>query len=333
MEKTTQNHLVQSPRVSVIMPVYNTEKFVKRAIDSILGQTFQDLELIVVDDGSTDRSREIIGSYASDPRVRIVFNETNLGESGARNRAIPLAQGEFIAMMDSDDYSMPERLRKQVAFLDAHPEISFCGTWYDVVDEQGKLLRHWTAPADHPTIMASFFFANRIGHNTIMMRRKEFMDAGEWYTPGHHAADFDLWVRLIRKMRFANIPEPCVLWTVWSGQMSIEKFDRQTADAIKALRYHFEASGITPTDEEMDMHGGVVVRGDEIHFNARQATVYTQLLRKINRCEMPPDSLDRRYMNRWLVRMYRVAWREVKPKIRLKIDKRIFALSLWWARR
>ena len=117
------------PLVSVIMPVYNGEKYLAEAIDSILVQTFTDFELLIVDDGSQDNSAEIIRSYVKrDSRIRFFQQEQNEGSANARNRGIANAKGEFIAAMDCDDVSLPERLQKQVDFLESHPEIGALGT-------------------------------------------------------------------------------------------------------------------------------------------------------------------------------------------------------------
>src|SRR5262249_35270201 len=127
------------PKVTVVIPVYNREKYVRDAIDSILVQTFPDFELLVIDDGSTDRSREVVQSY-HDPRIHLVCNGTNLGVPKTRNLGIQLARGEYLAFLDSDDWAYPERLGKQVAFLDSHPDYAAVGAWIAWMDEEGRSL-------------------------------------------------------------------------------------------------------------------------------------------------------------------------------------------------
>ncbi|MHA1713815.1 MAG: glycosyltransferase, partial [Candidatus Ranarchaeia archaeon] len=127
------------PKVSVIMSVYNAEKHVKKAIDSILSQTFRDFEFIIINDGSTDRTSEILKSYA-DPRL-IVVNQANRGVTQSLNKAIGMARGQYIARMDADDISLPQRLEMQVEFLEEHPEVGLVGTSVITIDEEGKTIK------------------------------------------------------------------------------------------------------------------------------------------------------------------------------------------------
>ncbi len=115
------------PKVTVLTPVYNREQYIATAIESVLAQSFTDFELLLIDDGSTDGSAEILRSYTTDPRVRVVRNEQNLGIPQTRNRGIDLARGEYVAMLDSDDWAYPCRLETQVAFLDRHRDVAVVG--------------------------------------------------------------------------------------------------------------------------------------------------------------------------------------------------------------
>src|SRR2546423_6687976 len=124
------------PRVSVLMPVYDVAKYLREAIDSILGQTFTDFEFIIIDDASTDRSAEIINSY-NDPRIRFIQNEKNVGLIATLNRGLDLAYGEYLARMDQDDVSLPERLAKQVAFMETASDVAASGTWARDIDDKG----------------------------------------------------------------------------------------------------------------------------------------------------------------------------------------------------
>src|SRR5262249_23770783 len=132
--------MTDSPKVTAVIPVYNREKYVRDAIDSILAQTFTDFELLVIDDGSTDKSRDVVCSYR-DPRVRLVCNETNEGIPKTRNKGIHLARGEYLAFLDSDDWACPERFAKQVEFLDRHPEYAVVSAWIEWADEAGRSLK------------------------------------------------------------------------------------------------------------------------------------------------------------------------------------------------
>ena len=124
------------PKVTVVIPVHNREKYVGIAVDSILSQTFSDFELLVIDDGSIDRSIDVVLSY-SDPRIGLVRNHTNLGVATTRNKGIQLACGEYLALLDSDDWAYPGRLAKQTAFLDNHPDYAAVGSWIEWMSEEG----------------------------------------------------------------------------------------------------------------------------------------------------------------------------------------------------
>ena len=148
-----------SPQVSVVMPVYNGERYLAEAIASILGQTFADFEFIIVDDGSSDGSPEIVREYAQrDSRILSVFLEKNQGEASARNRGIERASGKYIAAMDSDDISLPDRLRLQLEFLNKNPTIGVLGGNVWVIDQDYKFLGQSKLPQEHPLIAWGLFF-------------------------------------------------------------------------------------------------------------------------------------------------------------------------------
>ena len=117
-----------NPKVTVLMPVYNGEKYLKEAITSILLQTFDDFEFLIINDGSSDASVDIIQSFR-DPRIRLVHNDTNIGLIATLNKGLKLAHGKYVARMDQDDISLPRRLEKQTYFMDNNPDVGVCGTW------------------------------------------------------------------------------------------------------------------------------------------------------------------------------------------------------------
>jgi len=139
------------PRVTVTMMVYNAERYLRQAIDSVLNQTFTDFELLFLDDASTDRSLEIIQSY-SDPRIRLIRNENNRGVAYSRSKALPLARGEYVAVLDADDVALPERLQVQVSYLDSHPDICLVGSSCQVIEEDGSVRFIYHEPTDLLTI-------------------------------------------------------------------------------------------------------------------------------------------------------------------------------------
>ena len=160
------------PMISVIMPVYNGEKYLCEAIDSILNQTYTDFEFIILNDGSTDKTEEIILSY-DDPRIVYVKNETNLQIVKTLNKGIALAKGKYIARMDADDISLPERFEKQLKFMEQYPSIDVCGTWMRIIDKPKQV---WTYPEKHEEIKAQLLFNTPLSHPTLIIKKSFFND-------------------------------------------------------------------------------------------------------------------------------------------------------------
>src|SRR5438445_5451065 len=186
--------LLQTPRVSVLLPVWNGEAFLEQAMESILRQTFSSFELIVIDDGSTDRTTAIAEEFASgDNRVR-VLRRPHEGLSAALNAGIAATRGEYVARMDADDISVPDRLQKQVAYLDAHPACVAVGTWIEVVDEAGVHLGLKTFVETHEEISAALLRGvSPIAHPTVVMRRDVLRGAGGYDARCYPSEDLGLW--------------------------------------------------------------------------------------------------------------------------------------------
>ncbi len=195
-----------SPLVSVIMTVYNGEKYLAEAIESILTQTFADFEFIIVDDGSQDGSVAIILDFAGrDGRIQLVQLEQNRGQANALNRGIADARGAYIALFDCDDISLPQRLQIQVKFLEHHPEIGVVGVGIQVAKKDLKPLHGWDYPQRHAFIVMNLcFLRNGFGGATVMMRR-DVPASVRGYDPEQIVNDMDLYTRLIGKTRFANL--------------------------------------------------------------------------------------------------------------------------------
>jgi Glycosyltransferases involved in cell wall biogenesis len=241
------------PKITVLIPVYNREKYVAAAIESILTQTFPDFELLVIDDGSTDRSREIIQSYR-DPRLRLVCNERNLGIPKTRNRGIQLARGEYLAFLDSDDWAYPERLAKQVTFLDSHPDYAGVSTWIGWMDEEARSLRRFgRKPVSPDEIAAQRLFRLGITNSASMARTAVLRNYGhqESYPL---SSDFDLWSRIAATHKLATLPEVLV-----RCRMHKSRLTREQAHRVKALRLTIYAAqlhelGIVFTDTDLERH-------------------------------------------------------------------------------
>jgi glycosyltransferase involved in cell wall biosynthesis len=194
-------------RVSVVTTVYNGEPYFDRAVPSILSQTFKDFEWIIVDDGSQDRTPEFLHELASgDHRIK-VFQPGRLGFARALNYAVERACGEYIVRQDFDDISYPQRIEKQITFLDGHPEIGVVGSYYVVVDEIRKEKYIRKPPCEHDTIVRAMACYIPFAHTLVTFRKKAWEDAGG-YPLVDDIVDLGLWIRIAKAgWKLANIPE------------------------------------------------------------------------------------------------------------------------------
>jgi glycosyltransferase involved in cell wall biosynthesis len=214
----------------VLLSVHNDDRFVSEAIESILSQTFHDFELIVIDDGSTDGSRARIEAY-EDRRIRLV-SRANRGLVASLNEALALAGGEYIARQDADDISLPTRIEREVALLDAHPEIALVGTNYTVIDEDGRPLAT-TSVFTHPDDLAvAEILSNQYGHGSVMMRRALVAELGGYDGSVGYVEDYDLFVRIARIAQIANIAEPLYLWRRNASGISLSNKHAQSEQTL-----------------------------------------------------------------------------------------------------
>ncbi len=193
--------------VSVLLPAYNCPFYIGEAIKSILDQTFDNFEFIIIDDGSTDDTPGVIRIF-NDPRIRF-FQQKNQGLAATLNRGIEIASGKYIARMDQDDISMPERLAKQVHYLDAHPECGMVGTWADIYLEEKKTDKAHRHPSDNFILQYELLFNNPFVHSSMMLRKSALEQVGGYSTDRDRQPpeDYELWSRIARKYEVANIPE------------------------------------------------------------------------------------------------------------------------------
>lgn len=197
--------------VSVVMPVFNGERFLAESIESILNQTYQDFDFIIVDDGSTDRSLSIISSYGSqDSRITFFTNSENKGISYSTNLGISHVQSPYIALMDQDDICFPHRFEKQVEFLSLHPDISVLGANSVVVHKDGSARNRKTIVTSPGLIRWGLLFTNQIQNPTVMMRSDIFSDASIRYEDYAPSQDYQLWLKICDKYQFSNLAEPLI---------------------------------------------------------------------------------------------------------------------------
>jgi len=206
-----------SPKVAVLMCAHNSELFIREAIDSILNQTYSDFELIIVENGSTDKTWQIINSY-KDPRVK-AFRTEIAQPSFNSNYGLLQTQAEFVARIDSDDIAKPERLERQVSYLETHPEISVLGTAVEFFQDN-KTTAIITLPLTNAQIRKKLPFVFSICHPAVMFRKSIIIDIGG-YGSGKCNLDFDLWLRLLRNenIKFANLSEVLLKYRIHPDQI------------------------------------------------------------------------------------------------------------------
>jgi len=221
------------PRVTVLMPVYNAERFLREAIDSILDQSFQPLEFLIIDDGSTDSSAEIIRSYR-DPRIRFVQNTKNLGIAPTLNKGISLASCELIARMDADDISHPQRLQKQFSYMKRNPKCGLLSTWARVISEDKKFIRL-------ERYRSNFYYYNLtfecwMYHPTIMFRKSLVEQVGMYSMP--YSEDYDLFWKMSTRFPISNLPEALVDYRLSSTSLNtvLRKSEYEEANEQNVLR-------------------------------------------------------------------------------------------------
>ncbi|WP_210465976.1 glycosyltransferase family 2 protein [Rufibacter roseolus] len=226
------------PALTVLMPVFNSERFLAQAIESILDQTFHDFEFLIIDDGSTDKSQEIIRSYA-DPRIRFLHNERNLGISPTLNKGITLARTELIARMDADDICHPTRLEKQYAYMQANPDCAMVSSLVRVVSETGEFLRQ--DQFDSRYFYYNLNFVCWIYHPTVMYRKGAVQEVG-MYTAAY-SEDFELFWQLARNHKIHNLPEALLDYRITNQSLhqvlKKQEYDQaQKEQLLRNFRYY-----------------------------------------------------------------------------------------------
>lgn len=217
------------------MSVYNGEKYLCEAIDSILNQTFKDFEFLIINDGSTDGTAEILQSYR-DPRIKIIINEKNMGLTKSLNIGLKIANGEYIARMDADDISLPKRLEKEVAFLDQNKKIGLVGAYYVMIKENGRILHKIKFLTESDVLKEKLLEVNQFCHGSVMFRAECIEKVGLYREEFKSAQDYDLWLRISEVYDVANIPEPLYKRKLHTKLVSITQKKQQDEYALLAQK-------------------------------------------------------------------------------------------------
>lgn len=233
------------------MPTYNSEKYLKEAIDSILNQTFTEFEFIIINDGSTDKTISIIKKY-KDPRIILINNNKNKGLIYSLNLGFKKAKGKYIARMDADDIAIKTRFAKQIKFLENNTEISILGSW---IKNFGDKKYIWQTPIKHEAIRARMLFESSIAHPSVMIRSSFIKQSKMRYEEKYiHAEDFSFWVKAGEKIKLHNYPEILLKYRTHSGQTPIKHRLSQQKSVLKIRKHQLKKLGIKPNKKEQLIH-------------------------------------------------------------------------------
>jgi len=221
------------------MSVYNGERYLREAIRSVVDQTFSDFEFIIIDDGSIDSTWIILNGWR-DPRVRCLRNERRMGLTRSLIRGLQHAQGDYIARIDADDIALPERLKKQCEFLDAHSQTALVGSWVNVIDDEGRSLEIWREPEESHVLRWKLLFKNAIAHSGAMFRKSVAQVVGSYHEGLEFAQDYDLWSRISFAADINTIPEVLVQWRRSKNNSSPEKHREQQSVVRAISKRHIE---------------------------------------------------------------------------------------------
>jgi len=241
---------INLPLVTVLIPVYNGEKYVQTALKSILNQTYKNLEVLIINDGSTDGSHQIIVS-TEDERIRYVHNKKNLKLITTLNLGFDLAKGKYIARMDADDIAEPERIAKQLEFMESNPEIGISGTWFKTIGNRNSIGKY---PADHNSIKYTALYQCPFLHPSVMIRTSVLRNHRFYYDSEYpHAEDFELWGRMAEVTKMANIPEVLMNYRHHESNISALENPTQRKNSSLIKQSFYAQMGVTATENDMDL--------------------------------------------------------------------------------
>lgn len=223
-------------KLSIVMAVYNGERYLQEAIDSMLAQTFTDFEFVIVNDGSVDGTAELLDNQ-DDGRVVVINRRNNLGLAASLNEGIERAKNEYIARMDADDVSLPDRLEIQVRYLEANPEVGLCGTWATIVDRAGRATGRVIAPPlDNRAIRSKFIYHNTFVHPTVVFRKEVVTSAGYYNPYFKYAQDYELWSRVVPRCQAANVGKKLLCYRESGQSMTAQKGRAMRWEALMVRR-------------------------------------------------------------------------------------------------
>ena len=302
-----------APRVSVLMTIFNAERYLEEAIDSVLTQQFSDWELIAVDDGSTDQSTEILLAL-DDPRVRVFVLPKNIGRTPALRYAFEQARGEYIAVLDADDIAFQGRLVRQVEFLDNHAEVVFVGSWTEIIDEAGLRICTLEPPTDSEKLIDCLGWANPMVHSSAMYRSAAASKVGGYPEEFAYAQDIALVQLLSQHGKLAIIDQVLCRWRTSPQSLTSSRRNRLIIACEQVALWRYAAQSL-PLSSQARRLNRLAIAKAEVRYGLVMLEDKTVLLalgnifRGLARCPMLiwQNNLVRRYFG-LQDEMYRTKW-------------------------
>lgn len=271
---------MSTPEITVLLPAYNASDVISEAIESILNQSFENFEFLIINDGSTDNTLDIIQSYAKkDTRIRIL-NQNNMGLIATLNRGLATSSAKFVARMDADDISLPNRLQLQLDTIKNNPKISVCGSSIEIIETNEKSIKE-TAPNK---IKAISIFASPLVHPSVLMNKHDVLSVGGYSPHALHAEDYDLWDRMIsRGFQLSNTKEICLKYRL-NIHKSRQNYSVQMAHTTYMIyRRILNRIGIFPSEHDIILHSVCAYSRQEPSWKVRQVKKWLDFLEAQNK--------------------------------------------------
>ncbi|MGN7987167.1 glycosyltransferase [Pedobacter sp. 22226] len=256
------------PLISIVIPCYNAEKYLKECLDSVVQQSFADFEIILINDGSVDSTEQLVKNQ-TDLRIVYLKNDCNLGIAYSLNKGIAIAKGKYIARMDADDVMNCERLKVQIDFLEANEDYGLVGSWHNITDPNGFPFRRIEMPIEHDEIHLTMLFYNPISHPTVMMR-KELAQSNPYNEEYNRCEDYELWFRLAEKTKIKNLPTALVNYRVHQNNTLGQHQKEMQHMVMELLSAELEKIGIDHTPEELLLHFAIGFGVGKRFFNTSE---------------------------------------------------------------
>lgn len=284
------------PEVTVLIPVYNCAKYIATAIESVLSQKYTDYELLIIDDGSTDNTAEII-SNIKDSRIIFLKNSKNRGIVYTLNKGLDLAKGKYIVRMDGDDIVLGNRLEAQIDFLKNNPDFGIVGGWYQVINAEGKTIDTVEGVTDYRNAQLSLLFRNQFTHSAVTMRT-DLAKQLKYDPEFQYCEDYDLWVRFAEVSKVANLPLYFVKYR-WYSENSCSRKQKELKQAMfNLLSRELDKINVEHTAEELMLHLAICFNmAPRLFKNEEKRKALQQWLDKV----FSSTVLSQRYDEKWLL--------------------------------